>query len=186
MLQFQFLPQFPVLVAALNRYICAYSHTFLWGSIPEKQLASEYLQLLNTYLSSLLRWASLTAFLVRMKLKRKIRHMNITPAASQTLAWNDSKRDWERTGINIYSPWRKQIWQLAHLTLMEISKGWSMFLHSFRKSYKSTRRKKAGNCLPHGDWKRLAALRSWKLLSLEHAHKHVQFSRSGELSLPDT
>lgn len=61
-----------------------------------------------------------------------------------------------------------------------------MFLHSFRKSHKSMRRKEAGNCLPYGVWRRLAALRSWKLLSLEHTHKHLQCSRSGELSLPDT
>lgn len=96
MLKSQFLPQFPVLVVALSMYKCAYSqtysHTFLWGSIPEKQFVSEYLQLLSSYLSSLLRWASLTAFLVRMKLKRKIRHMNITPADLQALAQNDSTK----------------------------------------------------------------------------------------------
>lgn len=60
-----------------------------------------------------------------------------------------------------------------------------MFLHSFRKSHKSMRRKQAGNCSPYGVWRRLAAL-SWKLLNLEHAHRHVQLSTSGELSLPDT
>lgn len=63
-----------------------------------------------------------------------------------------------RTGISIYSSWRKQIEQLVHL--VEISRGWSMFLHSFRKSHKSVRRRKAGNCLPYGIWRRLAALRS--------------------------
>lgn len=94
MLKSQFLPQIPVLVAALSMYKCAhshrYSHTFLWGSIPEKLFVSEHLQLLNSYLSSLLRWASLTAFLLRMKLKTKIRNMNITPADFQ--ARNDSKK----------------------------------------------------------------------------------------------
>lgn len=88
-----------------------------------------------------------------------------------------------RTGVDIYSSWGKQTGQLVHLTPVEISRGWSMFLHSFRRSHISMRRKKAGNCLPYGVWRRLAALRSWKILSLEYVHKHAQF---GELSLPDT
>lgn len=63
-------------------YTCMYRHihTLIPGGKHLRELTFflKYLQFLNSYLSSLLRWASLIAFLVRMKLKRKIWHTNIT------------------------------------------------------------------------------------------------------------
>lgn len=59
-----------------------------------------------------------------------------------TVSWTSPVR----TGINIYWAWRKHIWWWVHLTLVETSRGWSMFLCSIRRLHKSIRRKEETVC----------------------------------------
>lgn len=103
------------------------------------------------------------------------------PDKHGTVSWTSPVR----TGINIYSAWRKHIWWWVHLTLVLISRGWSMFLRSIRKLHKSIRRKEK-TLSPTGFGGGLLFSGHGIFLSLEHGHKHVQFSRSGKLSLSDT